>query len=70
MPDHAVKPCVPLSSLCPTTAPTTYKPTLPPSHPTTLTATQVAYGDYGEWLDVYLTVLKPLPTPVRGLLGE
>ncbi|KAI3431532.1 hypothetical protein D9Q98_004582 [Chlorella vulgaris] len=25
---------------------------------------------YGEWLDVYLTVLRPLPLPVGGLLGE
>lgn len=25
---------------------------------------------WGSWLDVYLTVLAPLPTPVRGILGE
>ena len=31
---------------------------------------QMADPMYGEWLDVYLTVLKPLPLPVRGLLGE
>lgn len=31
---------------------------------------QVAVPTYGEWLDVYLTVLKPLPMPVGGLLGE
>jgi hypothetical protein len=31
---------------------------------------QVAAPNYGEWLDVYLTVLKPLPLPTGGLLGE
>jgi hypothetical protein len=31
---------------------------------------QVAVPTYGEWLDVYLTVLKPLPLPTGGLLGE
>ena len=25
---------------------------------------------YGEWLDLYLTVLAPLPLPVGGLIGE
>lgn len=24
---------------------------------------------YGEWLDVYLTILQPLPLPVGGILG-
>ncbi len=24
---------------------------------------------YGQWLDVYLTLLQPLPMPVGGLLG-
>lgn len=32
-------------------------------------APQVAVPTYGEWLDVYLTVLRPLPMPVGGLLG-
>jgi hypothetical protein len=31
---------------------------------------QVADPKYGEWLDVYLTILAPLPTPVGGMLGE
>jgi hypothetical protein len=31
---------------------------------------QVVDTRYGEWLDVYLTVLRPLPLPVGGLLGE
>ncbi|EFN51201.1 hypothetical protein CHLNCDRAFT_59322 [Chlorella variabilis] len=25
---------------------------------------------YGEWLDVYLTILQPLPLPVGGILGS
>lgn len=25
---------------------------------------------YGEWLDVFITVLRPLPLPVTGLVGE
>jgi hypothetical protein len=33
-------------------------------------APQVAVPTYGEWLDVYLTILKPLPLPTGGLLGE
>ncbi|KAI3423403.1 hypothetical protein D9Q98_010620, partial [Chlorella vulgaris] len=31
---------------------------------------QVADPKYGEWLDVYLTILAPLPTPVGGMLGS
>jgi hypothetical protein len=26
--------------------------------------------NFGDWLDVYLTILQPLPLPVGGLLGE
>ncbi|PSC70303.1 T-RNA-binding domain, partial [Micractinium conductrix] len=33
-------------------------------------AGQVSSPRYGSWLDVYLTVLAPLPTPVQGLLGN
>ncbi|KAL4443654.1 hypothetical protein ABPG75_011391 [Micractinium tetrahymenae] len=29
-----------------------------------------AQPDWGSWLDVYLTVLAPLPTPVGGILGR
>ncbi|KAL4428198.1 hypothetical protein ABPG75_002287 [Micractinium tetrahymenae] len=29
-----------------------------------------AQPDWGNWLDVYLTVLAPLPTPVGGILGR
>ncbi len=31
---------------------------------------QIADPLYGEWLDVYLTLLQPLVPPVTGLLGE
>jgi hypothetical protein len=31
---------------------------------------QPADPQFGEWLDVYLTMLAPLPAPVGGVLGE
>lgn len=31
---------------------------------------QIADPLYGEWLDVYITLLQPLVPPVTGLLGE
>ena len=35
-----------------------------------LATAQLADPLYGEWLDVYITLLQPLVTPVTGLLGE
>lgn len=31
---------------------------------------QVRPNEYGSWLDVYLTILGPAPTPLGGLLGR
>ena len=42
----------------------------PLSAPLPLPCPQIAAPDWGNWLDVYLTALKPLPFPTGGLLGS
>lgn len=37
--------------------------------PAGFTTVQVADPLYGEWLDVFVKVLQPLPPPVTGILG-
>ena len=49
-----------------------HRPTAAPSHSFAccILTMQIADPLYGEWLDVYLTLLQPLVPPVTGLLGE